>query len=91
MMLDCGAYPKQVQALVTEIGRASPGTRRGCRELFDAGARKDEVGAKTRELIALAVAVDTGAALVFSARVLDAYAVMSAPAVAPASAERVGR
>ena len=91
VMLDWSAYPRQVQALVTEIGRAGPGTRRGYRELSDAAARKDLVGAKTRDLIALAVAVDPGAALVFSTRVVEAYAVMSAPAVAPASAERVGR
>jgi len=90
-MLAWSAYQKRVRALVTENGRASPGTRRGCRELSDAGAGKDSVGAQTREAVALAVAVDPGAALVFSTRVVEAYAVMSAPAVAPASAERVGR
>ena len=118
MMLDWSDYQRQVLALVTEIGRASPGTVRGYRELSSAGAAKDLLGAKTRELIALAVAVtrqcdgcivihtdaairagatreeiaealgvaiavNAGAALVFSTRVLDAYAAKSA-----ASADR---
>ena len=108
MMLDWNDYQKQVQALVAEIGRSSPGTVRGYRELSDAGAKKDLLGAKTRELIALAVAVtrqcdgcivihtdaalehgatrdeivealgvaiaiNAGAALIFSTRVMDAH------------------
>ena len=57
MMLDWNDYQRQVQALVAAIGRSSPGTVRGYRELSNAGAAKDLLGAKTRELIALAVAV----------------------------------
>ncbi len=107
-MLDWDGYRRQVLATVAEMGRASPGTVRGYRELSEAGAGKDLLGAKTRELIALAVAVtrqcdgcitihtdaalkhgatreeivealgvaiavNAGAALVFSTRVLDAY------------------
>ena len=40
-----------------EFGRLSPGTTRGYRELTSAGAESSLLGAKTRELIALAVAV----------------------------------
>lgn len=117
MMLDWTAYQQQVLARVAEIGRSSPGTVRGYREMGSAGAAKDLLGAKTRELIALAVAVtrqcdgcitihmeaalehgatrdeiaealgvaiavNAGAALVYSTRVMDAYA---AKAEAPAS------
>jgi AhpD family alkylhydroperoxidase len=110
-MLDWTGYREQVQAAVTELARTSPGTvrGRGYRELSDAANQKDLLGAKTRELIALAVAVtrqcdgcitihiqaalkhgatreeivealgvaiavNAGAALVYSTRVLDAYA-----------------
>lgn len=114
MMLDWTAYQQQVLSRVGEIGRSSPGTVRGYRELGGAGAAKDLLGAKTRELIALAVAVtrqcdgcitihveaalehgatrdeiaealgvaiavNAGAALVYSARVMDAYEARSAP------------
>jgi AhpD family alkylhydroperoxidase len=109
MMLDWNDYQQQVQRLVAEVGRSSPGTVRGYRELSEAGSKRDLLGAKTRELIALAVAVtrqcdgcivvhtdaaikhgatrdeiaealgvaiavNAGAALIFSTRVLDAYA-----------------
>jgi AhpD family alkylhydroperoxidase len=115
MMLDWSDYQRQVLALVADIGRSSPGTVRGYRELGSAGAAKDLLGAKTRELIALAVAVtrqcdgcivihtdaairagasreeiaealgvaiavNAGAALVYSTRVLDAYSAKSADA-----------
>jgi len=109
MMLDWNDYRRQVQAMVAELGRGSVGTVRGYRELATAGAAKDLLGAKTRELIALAVAVtrqcdgcitihmeaavrhgatrdeiaealgvaiavNAGAALVYSTRALDAHA-----------------
>ena len=57
MMLDWNDYRRQVQGLVAELGRSTLGTVRGYRELSNAGAAKDLLGAKTRELIALAVAV----------------------------------
>lgn len=114
MMLDWNSYHQQVLARFAEIGRSSPGTIRGYRELSNAGAAKDVLGGKTRELIALAVAVtrqcdgcivthtdaalkqgatheeivealgvavavNAGATLIFSTRVLDAYAAKSAP------------
>ena len=118
MMLDWSGYQQRVLELVAELGRNSPGTVRGYRELANAGAGKDLLGAKTRELIALAVAVtrqcdgcivihtdaalkqgatreeiaealgvaiavNAGAALIYSTRVLDAYAAKSAPAERP--------
>lgn len=113
MMLDWNDYQRQVQALVAAIGRSSPGTVRGYRELGDAGAARNLLGGKVRELIALAVAVtrqcdgcivihtdaairegatrdeiaealgvavavNAGAALVYSTRVLDAHAAKTA-------------
>jgi AhpD family alkylhydroperoxidase len=108
MMIDWNAYQAQVLAGVGELGRASGGTVRGYRELSDAGTKTAVLDPKTRELIALAVAVtrqcdgcitihtdaaikqgatkeeivealgvaiavNAGAALVYSTRVLDAY------------------
>jgi hypothetical protein len=57
MMLDWNGYREQVLATVTELARTSPDTVRGYRQLSDAGNKKNLLGAKTRELIALAVAV----------------------------------
>jgi AhpD family alkylhydroperoxidase len=108
MMLDWNAYQQQLIASIAQIGKSSPDTVRGYRELSDAGAKTGKLDAKTRELIALAVAVtrqcdgcitvhtdaavkhgatreeiaealgvaiavNAGAALVYSARVMDAY------------------
>ena len=109
MMLDWNAYRDELLATIGDLGRASPETIRGYRSLSDAGTKTDLLGAKTRELIALAVAVtrqcdgcitihtaaaikqgatkeeivealgvaiavNAGAALVYAARVLNAYA-----------------
>ena len=106
-MLDWNGYREEVLSRVAQIGKQTPETVRGYRQLSDAGSKKDVLGAKTRELIALAVgvtrqcdgcitihtaaalqhgatedeiaetlgvaiAVNAGAALVYSARVLDA-------------------
>ena len=57
MMLDWDGYRKEIQSAMARLGRLTPGTVRGYRELSDAGNAKDVLGAKTRELIALAVAV----------------------------------
>ena len=112
-MLDWNAYQQQLVANITQIGKISPDTVRGYRELSDAGAKTGKLDAKTRELIALAVAVtrqcdgcitvhtdaavkhgatreeiaealgvaiavNAGAALVYSARVMDAYSAKAA-------------
>jgi len=56
-MLDWTEYRKQLGATIAEIGRLSPETVRGYRELSEAGTKTNRLEAKTRELIALAVAV----------------------------------
>jgi AhpD family alkylhydroperoxidase len=110
MMLDWNEYGKQLSGTIAEIGRISPEIIRGYRAISDVGTKTAHLDAKTRELIALAVAVtrqcdgcitthteaavkqgatkeeiiealgvaiavNTGAALIYSARVLDAYSV----------------
>ena len=57
MMLDWNQYRRQIKSGVAEVGRLSPGTVKGYAGLSGAGQEKDLLGAKTRELIALAVAV----------------------------------
>lgn len=109
MMLDWNEYRQQIAKAVGEIGKISPDTVRGYVQLGGAGAKTGKLDAKTRELIALAVAVtrqcdgcitvhvdaavkhgatreeiaealgvaiavNAGAALVYSTRTLDAYA-----------------
>src|SRR4029079_5014045 len=107
MMLDWDGYRQELLKRIGDLGRLSPATVRGYRELSDAGSKTAHLDAKTRELIALAVgvtrqcdgcitahvhaawkhgaaaeeiaealgvaiAVNAGAALVYSARVMDA-------------------
>jgi len=107
-MLDWTTYRQQLTARLAEMAKLSPGTINGYVALSGAGQKTDLLGAKTRELISLAVAVtircdgcitvhaeaaarhgasreeiaealgvatavNAGAALVYSARVLDAY------------------
>jgi AhpD family alkylhydroperoxidase len=57
MMLNWNEYRKLLALGVKEIGQLSPDTVKGYVELSSAGQKKDLLGAKTRELIALAVAV----------------------------------
>ena len=57
MMLDWNTYRKQVLATIGEIGKTSPEITRGYQGLSQAGTKSGQLGAKTRELIALAVAV----------------------------------
>ncbi|HEV2643084.1 MAG TPA: carboxymuconolactone decarboxylase family protein [Candidatus Elarobacter sp.] len=115
MMLDWKEYQQQVVATTRDMAKMSPDTLRGYAELSNAGAKTSLLGAKTRELIAVAVAVtrecdgciaihtdaaikhgatreeimealgvaiavNAGAALVFSSRVMDAYAANTVPA-----------
>jgi AhpD family alkylhydroperoxidase len=115
MMLDWNEYRQQISSAVGEIAKLSPDTVRGYVQLGGAGAKTGHLDAKTRELIALAVAVtrqcdgcitvhtdaavthgatreeiiealgvavaiNAGAALVYSARTLDAYAARTAAA-----------
>lgn len=108
MMLNWNEYRGQLKAGVKEIGALSPDTVRGYLQLGSAGQKENLLGAKVRELIALAVAVtarcdgcitvhseaailhgatkeeiaealgvavavNAGAALVYSTRVIDAF------------------
>lgn len=113
MMFDWAGYRKQVAQRLGDLGKLSPGTVRGYRELGQAGDQHNVLGPKMRELIAVAVAVtrqcdgciavhtdaalkhgatreeiaealgvavavNAGAALIFSSRVMDAVAEGSA-------------
>lgn len=113
MMLDWNDYQKQLAATIGQIGKISPDTVRGYQEISQAGSKTGKLDAKTRELIALAVAVtrqcdgcitvhtdaavkhgatreeivealgvaiavNAGAALVYSSRAMDAYAAKTA-------------
>lgn len=108
-MFDWNNYRNELKGRIGEIGKLSPDTVRGYLALSSAGTKTGHLDAKTRELIALAVAVTTrcdgcitvhvdaalkhgasreeiaealgvavalnaGAALVYSARVMDAVA-----------------
>ncbi|MGR4894625.1 carboxymuconolactone decarboxylase family protein [Stenotrophomonas sp. ATCM1_4] len=108
-MLDWNAYRRELKGRIGELGKLSPDTLKGYLTLSGAGAQTNHLDGKTRELIALAVAVTTrcdgcitthvdaalkqgasreeiaealgvavalnaGAAMVYSARVLDAVA-----------------
>ncbi len=57
MMIDWQEYRQQIAQRMAELGRATPGTVRGYRELSTAGDKADLLGARTRELIAIAVGV----------------------------------
>ena len=117
MMLDWNDYRQQLVEKIGKIARLSPETVKGYNTLVSAGTKTNHLDAKTRELIALAVAVtlrcdgcitvhteaaikhaasreeiaealgvavsvNTGAALVYSARVMDAYEVSPAEVAA---------
>jgi AhpD family alkylhydroperoxidase len=108
MMVDWNGYRQQLQEMIGKVARLSPETVKGYITLSAAGSKTNHLDAKTRELIALAVAVtlrcdgciavhteaairhdaskeeiaeafgvavtvNAGAALVYSARVMDAY------------------
>lgn len=109
MMMDWNEYQKELLTTIGKVAQLSPDIVNGYRTLSDAGKKTNYLDAKTRELIALAVAVTTrcdgcitvhtsaaikagaskeeitealgvaialnaGATLVYSARVMDAYA-----------------
>ncbi len=107
-MLEWNEYRKQLAATITEIAKTAPDLVRGYRMLVTSRAKSGALDAKTRELMALAVAVtlrcdgcitthvdlarkqgatsdeitdalgvavmvNAGAALVYSARTIDAF------------------
>lgn len=108
MMMDWNVYRDQINAAVREISTANPEIVKAYAGLSHANAKATHIDAKTRELIALAVAVtlrcdgcinahtdaaikagavkeeivdalgvaimvNTGATMVYSARTIDAY------------------
>jgi AhpD family alkylhydroperoxidase len=107
MMMDWNGYRQQLKSTIGQLAGLSPDTLRGYQTLSGAGQKTNHLDAKTRELIAVAVAitlrcdgciathtelaakqgatreeiaetlgvaimVNAGAALVYSARALDA-------------------
>ena len=56
-MLNWNDYRNQILGLVGEIGKLSPDTVKGYAALSGAGSKTRHLDAKTRELIALAVAI----------------------------------
>jgi AhpD family alkylhydroperoxidase len=116
-MLDWNGYRQQLATVIAEIAKAAPDLVRGYRMLASSRAKAGALDAKTRELVALAVAVtlrcdgcitthvdlarkqgatadeitdalgiavmvNAGAALVYSARTLDAFHAEAPPAAA---------
>lgn len=57
MTLNWDEYLQQLMSTTGELGRVSPEIVRGYRTLSDAGSKTNRLDAKTRELIALGVAV----------------------------------
>ena len=58
-MMDWNGYREQLMNRVGELGKLSPDTIAGYQALSGAGKKTNRLDAKTRELIALAVAVTT--------------------------------
>lgn len=56
-MLDWNEYRNQILARIGEIGKLSPDTIKGYMALGGAGTKPGHLDSKTRELIALAVAI----------------------------------
>ena len=55
MILDWDGYRQELSKRIGDLGRLTPATVRGYRELSDAGSKTAHLDAKTRELIAIAV------------------------------------
>ncbi len=78
-MLDWNNYRQQLTVRIGEIAKLSPDTIKGYQALTAAGqktnlpARHGASREEIAEAIGVATAVNAGAALVYSTRVLDAY------------------
>ncbi len=57
MMYDWNGYQERLRMTIGAMARLSPDIVAGYRQLSDAGAKTGKLDAKTRELIALAVAI----------------------------------
>ena len=58
-MLDWNEYRKELAGRLGEFAELSPGTMEGYKALSSAGKKTGHLDAKTRELIAIAVAITT--------------------------------
>lgn len=56
-MLDWTTYKRELHGRIGELSKLTPDTVRGYQALSQAGAKTGQLDAKTRELLALAVAV----------------------------------
>ena len=56
MMLDWNQYRQQLLKGIGDLGKRTPGTIRGYRELSTAGSQTGRLDAKTRELMRLRLA-----------------------------------
>jgi alkylhydroperoxidase/carboxymuconolactone decarboxylase family protein YurZ len=63
-MLDWNNYRSELMQRLGELGKLTPETMKGVVALGNAGNKTDLLGAKVRELIALACAVTTAATAV---------------------------
>lgn len=73
-MLDWNQYHSELMTRIGDIASVSPDTVKGYQQLSAAGQKTNQLDAKTRELIALAVAVTTrcdGCIAVHSKRALE--------------------
>lgn len=59
MMMDWAAYRQQLDSTLGQLAKLTPGTMQGVNALGEAGNKTNHLDEKTRELIALAVAVTT--------------------------------
>jgi hypothetical protein len=73
-VFEWNSYRTERLERVGDLGALSPDSVRGLFTLDTAAMKSDPLGPKVRELIALAVALNAGAAVTYSARVLDAVA-----------------
>lgn len=77
MLLDWKNYRNQLLARVSDLGRLTPATLKGYQALGAAGDQTGHLDTKTRDEVAetlgVAIALAAGAALVYSARTLDAF------------------
>lgn len=75
MMLDWNDYQKQLMTRIGDVGKLSPETLRGYQALSNAAAKHGATQEEVAEGLGVAIAVNAGAALVYLARVMDAFSV----------------
>jgi hypothetical protein len=77
MLLGWENYRNQLLARVSDLGKLTPSTLKGYQALGAAGEQTGHLDPKTRDEVAetlgVAITLGAGAALVYSARTLDAF------------------